>query len=217
MLLPSISIAVGVDVGDLARLLSARRTIPEYFGELVFETGADDRRLGRRGAAPPAAACSNPSGPGWRRRARGTESGRPRSRPSAPGRRRCTGPLSFHPVHVVPASGRGRGPGRSCPFSTTVSAGATITFDSSSARSHSTFVANLAVDRPSGTAVIEEAVVIDLGVDAEARDEADVRPFGRLDRADAAVVRDVHVADFEARPLPSSEPPGPRADRRARG
>ena len=47
----------------------------------------------------------------------------------------------------------------------------------------------------------QEAVLVDAGVDRQAGDQADVRAFRRLDRADAAVVRDVHVADFEARPL----------------
>ena len=35
----------------------------------------------------------------------------------------------------------------------------------------------------------------------QAGDQADVRAFGRLDRADAAIVRDVHVAHLEAGPL----------------
>ena len=45
----------------------------------------------------------------------------------------------------------------------------------------------------------QEAVLVDVGVDAETRrDETDVRAFRRLDRADAAVVRDVDVAHLEA-------------------
>ena len=44
----------------------------------------------------------------------------------------------------------------------------------------------------------EEAVVIHLRENRQARNEADVRAFGGFDRADAAVVRDVHVAHFEA-------------------
>ena len=47
----------------------------------------------------------------------------------------------------------------------------------------------------------QEAVLVDAAVDAQRADQADVGPFGRLDRADAAVVRDVHVADLEAGPL----------------
>ncbi len=47
----------------------------------------------------------------------------------------------------------------------------------------------------------QEAVLVDLRVDAQRADEADVRAFGRLDRADAAVVADVHVAHLEAGPL----------------
>ena len=47
----------------------------------------------------------------------------------------------------------------------------------------------------------QEAVVVHRGVHRQARDEPDVRAFRRLDRADAAVVRNVHVAHFEAGPL----------------
>ena len=48
---------------------------------------------------------------------------------------------------------------------------------------------------------LDEAVLVDAGVGRERRDEADVRTFRRLDRADAAVVRGVNVAHFEARAL----------------
>ena len=48
---------------------------------------------------------------------------------------------------------------------------------------------------------LDEAEGVDLGVRAEAADQTDVRAFRRLDRADAAVVRVVHVADVEARAL----------------
>src|SRR5207244_9247402 len=44
----------------------------------------------------------------------------------------------------------------------------------------------------------EEAVFIDTGVNRQAGDQADVGAFGRLDGADAAVVRDVYVAHLEA-------------------
>ena len=44
----------------------------------------------------------------------------------------------------------------------------------------------------------QEAVFVDPAVDAQRADEPDVRPFRGFDRADAAVVRDMHVADFEA-------------------
>ena len=47
----------------------------------------------------------------------------------------------------------------------------------------------------------QEAVVVDLRKDAQARDQADVRPFGRFNRTDPPVVGDVHVADFEPGPL----------------
>ena len=59
----------------------------------------------------------------------------------------------------------------------------------------------------------EEAVLVDAAVDAQRADQADVRPFGGLDRADPAVVRDVDVADLEARPLAvqAARARGPRA------
>jgi hypothetical protein len=47
----------------------------------------------------------------------------------------------------------------------------------------------------------QEAVLVDLAVDAQRRDEADVGAFRRLDGADAAVVRDVDVTHLEAGPL----------------
>ncbi len=47
----------------------------------------------------------------------------------------------------------------------------------------------------------EEAVLVDVRVDRQRRDEADVGAFRRLDRADSAVVRDVNVTHLEAGPL----------------
>src|SRR6202044_3075328 len=45
---------------------------------------------------------------------------------------------------------------------------------------------------------LDEAVLIDAREARERRDQADVRAFRRLDRANAAVVSRVNVADFEA-------------------
>ena len=45
---------------------------------------------------------------------------------------------------------------------------------------------------------LDEAEVVDFGVDAERRDKADVRAFRGLDRAEAAVVGIVHVSHLEA-------------------
>jgi hypothetical protein len=45
---------------------------------------------------------------------------------------------------------------------------------------------------------LDEAVRVDAGEGAERADEADVRTLRRLDRAHAAVVAEVHVADLEA-------------------
>ena len=52
--------------------------------------------------------------------------------------------------------------------------------------------AHLAVRR------LDEAVLVDLAVRRQRADQADVRAFRRLDRADPAVVGRVHVADVEA-------------------
>ena len=82
----------------------------------------------------------------------------------------------------------------------TTSGGARIAFISSSARRYLRLAVDLAVLHHA-VRRDQEAVVVDVGVDAQRRDQADVRAFRRLDRADAAVVRDVHVADLEARPL----------------
>ena len=45
---------------------------------------------------------------------------------------------------------------------------------------------------------LHEAVGIGPGVQGERVDQADIRAFGRLDRANPAIVGRVHVADFEA-------------------
>src|SRR3546814_12801899 len=45
----------------------------------------------------------------------------------------------------------------------------------------------------------DEAVFVDARKGREAVDQADVRAFRRLDRADAAIVGRVNVADLEAR------------------
>jgi hypothetical protein len=58
-------------------------------------------------------------------------------------------------------------------------------------------VGDLAVGDPA-VRRLEEAVLVQLRVQRERVDEADVRTFRRLDRADPAVVRRVHVADLEA-------------------
>jgi hypothetical protein len=45
---------------------------------------------------------------------------------------------------------------------------------------------------------LDEAVLVDAREGRQRVDQTDVRAFRRLDRADAAVVGRVHVADFEA-------------------
>src|SRR5205085_11167045 len=45
---------------------------------------------------------------------------------------------------------------------------------------------------------LDKAEVVDLGVAGERRDESDVRTFGGLDRAHAAVLRVVNVAHLES-------------------
>ena len=47
----------------------------------------------------------------------------------------------------------------------------------------------------------QKAVFVDGRIDRQAGDQTDVGPFRRFDRADATVVRNVHVADFEPGPL----------------
>ena len=49
---------------------------------------------------------------------------------------------------------------------------------------------------------LDEAVLVDPGVGGQRRDQADVRTFRRLDRADSAVVRGVDVAHLESGALP---------------
>jgi hypothetical protein len=60
---------------------------------------------------------------------------------------------------------------------------------------------------------LDETELVDAGIDAQRRDQTDVRTFRRLDRADAAVMAAVHVAHFEAGAL-AAQPPGPSALRR---
>ena len=61
---------------------------------------------------------------------------------------------------------------------------------------------------------LDEAELVDPGVGGQGADEADVRAFRRLDRAHAAVVAEVDVADLEAGPLTARGRPGraPRGD-----
>ena len=61
-------------------------------------------------------------------------------------------------------------------------------------------VGQLAVLHPAVRA-FDEAVLVDAGVRGQRVDQADVRALRRFDRADAAVVRRVHVAHLEARAL----------------
>src|SRR5690606_39785239 len=48
---------------------------------------------------------------------------------------------------------------------------------------------------------LDEPVLVDAREGSERVDKADIRAFRRLDRADAAVVRRMHVANLEAGPL----------------
>jgi hypothetical protein len=67
-------------------------------------------------------------------------------------------------------------------------------------------------DRPLDLAVrrLDEAVAVDPAVGRERADQADVRAFRGLDRADPAVVAVVDVADVEARRAHARGRPGPR-------
>src|SRR5207249_641338 len=59
---------------------------------------------------------------------------------------------------------------------------------------------------------LDKAVLIDLRKAGERRDQADIRAFRGLDRADAAVVRRMHVADFESRALARQAPRSKRGE-----
>ncbi len=92
------------------------------------------------------------------------------------------------------------GPSCNLPSTTFVSAGATYVSRFLVGPQPDDLVGQLALlDDPIGRD--EESVVVDAGVDRQARDQTDVRTFRRLDRTDATVVRDVHVADFKASPF----------------
>lgn len=56
---------------------------------------------------------------------------------------------------------------------------------------------HLAVD-DAAVRAFDEAVFVDTGKGRKRVDETDVRAFRRFDRADAAIVGRMHVADFEA-------------------
>ncbi len=71
-------------------------------------------------------------------------------------------------------------------------------------------VADLAV-RDAPIRALDEAVLVDPGIGREAVDQADVGAFGRLDRADPAVVGRMHVAHLEAGALAGQ---AARAERR---
>ena len=57
-------------------------------------------------------------------------------------------------------------------------------------------------DHPVGR--LDEAELVDAGERGQASDEPDVGPLGRLDRAHAPVVGEVHVAHLEPGPAPGS-------------
>ncbi len=66
---------------------------------------------------------------------------------------------------------------------------------------HGRQVARLALHHPvlhQHVRRLDEAVLVHLGIGGKRVDQADVRAFRRLDRADAAVMRRVHVAHLEA-------------------
>ena len=90
---------------------------------------------------------------------------------------------------------------RNLPFSSIEADACAMYFPSSSrAENHETSSVTRALGR-AAVRRLDEAVLVDAREGRERRDEADVRTFRRLDRADAAVVRRVHVADLEARAL----------------
>ncbi len=50
---------------------------------------------------------------------------------------------------------------------------------------------------------LDESEVVYACIYAQRRDKSDVRAFRRLDRAETAIMRIMHVTDFESRPVPA--------------
>ena len=93
---------------------------------------------------------------------------------------------------------------------------ATTYSSSSSAARYTMLVRDLAVD-DLAVRRLDEAELVHAGVGRQRADEADVRAFRRLDRAHAAVVREVDVADLEAGPLAGQTTRAERAEAAAMG
>ena len=191
---------LGVDVLDLAGAAGQRHVAGVHRGP-VLEAGADQRRLGAPSAAPPGAACSSPSGRGWRRCARGTGSAPSPPTRSGPGRRPCSRPGVASTWTGTPSRVRQSTGETSLPFlSISALAWAIVYFSSWSASRYSIVVGDLAL-HDLAVRRLHEAVLRHLGVGAERADQADVRAFRGLDRAHAAVVGRVHVAHLDRRAL----------------
>ena len=63
---------------------------------------------------------------------------------------------------------------------------------------YTTSFENLAVAHAAERGLGEDRVLVDAREGRERVDEADIRAFRRFDRADAAVIRRVHIAHLEA-------------------
>ena len=152
-------------------------------------------------AAPPGAACSSPSARGWRRRSRGTESAPPRPRRAASATRPCNRRGRPAGTPRRPPGGRrsdrrrdGRWRRSACPPAR----------QNTSAPPSRTGRTTSSVTLPSRIlryGDFDEAVFVDPSERRQRVDQPDVRAFRRLDRADAAVMRRMHVAHLEARAL----------------
>ena len=156
--------------------------------------------LRRGSAAPPGAACSSPSARGWRRRSRGTGSAPRRPTRAASARRRSKSiVLGRHQDGSRRPCGTDTSSAVNLPSRVDlgIGLGDRCSGPPPSPRGRRTSSLTL----PSfdhAVRALDEAVLVDRGVGRERVDQADVRAFRRLDRADAAVMRRMHVAHLEA-------------------
>ena len=90
---------------------------------------------------------------------------------------------------------------RNLPFSSTFADACAMYFPSSSRAEYHDTSSVIFASADAAVRRLDEAVLVDAREGGQRRDEADVRTFRRLDRADAAVVRRVNVAHLEARAL----------------
>ena len=204
---------VGGGAHDLPVATGGDHRAPSPWPPSPLEAPCPPRANRCTGAAPPASACSSPSGPGSRRRVPGRGSWPPppiragraprRCSRSAPAVRAGKSPRRRHSTYSLleMAVGRKRRVGlrdRGLLF---------LVRGQPGDLSRHPAVDHLAVRR------FHEPQIVDPAIGGERSDQADVGSLRRLDGTHAAVVRIVHVADLEApRARASVRPvPAPRA------